>query len=831
MRKTVYLYIFILSLIVTGCKSTKYVPDNKLLLVKNKIHIDDGKKDTRQLYPYLIQRPNSGNIFRFKLHVFNLHNPDYIRKWDARLTKYRDTSHWFTRIFSYKQAKSYVRFRKNLNQWAIEKGEPPVIISMDKTRQTAENLKKRLIDLGYFKSHVTYRIDTTGNKKGKVNYYIHKGKPTYIDSLKVHIASPVIDSLYRIYRKGSLIRKGQIYRRKNLEEEAARLTRLFRNAGVYHFSRFAIGFFEIDTIQNTGKTSVLLDIADRIIDQGDSIQSVPYRIMKIRNVKVYTDYSFQNKDLTPNDSIRYNGIDYLASGERIYNPKKLDKYIFITPGDVYSDLNVERTRKHLRNLNNFKSIRISFTEEDDKYLTARIFLTPQNRYSFKAEGETTHENIKPFGISGRASLLNRNLNKGGENLQFAVKGSFYSSLIQNENTSSGFFNALEWGVDIKYKIPGFFPNPLTHKNKKNQMSPLTTIQTGYSNQKNIGLDKERFSFIYQYDWNPAKHFNHHLEIFNAQYIRNLNTNSFFDIYRSERRKLETIYEEYYQDQTSFEPVNDFMTLVLEDENLAQTDPDAYRLAQNVKQRFDIITEDILVPASSYQFTYNTQKVYTDADYHFFKFNFTTSGLLLCSILPESDTDTPKQLNGINIAQYIKTDLDYRRYWALPGNGVLAFRASLGLAFPYGNSDAIPFSRSYFAGGPNDIRAWQIYELGPGSEHSGLEFNVGNMKFISSLEYRFDVIGNFMGALFADAGNIWDTRGLELVSDQARFRGFSSLSQLALGTGVGIRYNFSFLILRTDFGFKTYIPYEKPGKRWLNKNYLNPVLNLGINYPF
>jgi outer membrane protein assembly factor BamA len=106
-----------------------------------------------------------------------------------------------------------------------------------------------------------------------------------------------------------------------------------------------------------------------------------------------------------------------------------------------------------------------------------------------------------------------------------------------------------------------------------------------------------------------------------------------------------------------------------------------------------------------------------------------------------------------------------------------------------------------------------------------------MKFISSLEYRFDLIGSFMGALFVDAGNIWDTRNEELVTEQARFRWLKSLPQMAVGSGVGLRYNLSFLILRSDFGFKTYVPYEEPGKRWFNKNYLTPVINLGINYPF
>jgi hypothetical protein len=691
MLKNRYIYTVFTALLIalTGCKSTKYVPEGKLLLKKNKILVNGKKKDARKLYPYLIQRPNSG-LIPFKLYVYNMHEPDYIKKWDAKLFKYRDSTHWFTRTFSYKQARVYVQFRKNLNKWMIENGEPPSLISLAKTKKTLTNLKRHFLDMGYFKTGIRYRIDTLSEKKGRVRYFIETGNPTYIDTLEVHITSPVIDSLYRVNLPESLIRTGQIYRRENLEKEADRLTRIFRNAGVYHFTRFAIGFFEIDTSNNNGRTKVLLDIADRIIDRGDSVRHEPYRIMKIKEVKLYTDYTFSRKDLHPTDSIRYKGVDYLAFDELLYKPKHLDNYIFITPGQAYSDESVELTRKHLRDLDNFKSIRISFTENEDHSLTARIFLSPQNRYAFKIETEATHENIKPFGLSGRTSLLNRNLMHGGENLKLELQGSFYSSLVNDETTTFG-FNAWEWGGYIKYRIPRFFPKiPLWGK-VKNQMSPLTTFQLGYSSQKNIGLDKQRFTLIYQYDWSPGKHILHHLEVLNAQYIRNLNIGSFFNIYRSERSKLKQIYETYYQGITSFEPVYDFLEYVLDDNEFSHSHPEDYTVAQNVKQRYDIITEDVLVPAVSYQFTYNTQSRYSDTDYSFFKFGITSSGLLATAVIASPEEDTPKQLFGINIAQYVKLDTEYRRYWNLSLHNVLAFRLGLGFALPYGNSEAIPLA--------------------------------------------------------------------------------------------------------------------------------------------
>ena len=185
-----------------------------------------------------------------------------------------------------------------------------------------------------------------------------------------------------------------------------------------------------------------------------------------------------------------------------------------------------------------------------------------------------------------------------------------------------------------------------------------------------------------------------------------------------------------------------------------------------------------------------------------------------------------------IAQYIRTDFEYKKFWDLSLENVLAFRSFLGIAIPYGNSSTIPFSRSYFIGGPNDLRAWRIYDLGPGSTKSGLAFNVGNLKFISSLEYRFKVINSVKGALFVDAGNIWDITNSDVTASEAKFKGLKSIKDIAIGSGFGLRYDLSFILLRLDLGFKTYEPYLPKGNQWFEHyNFRNTVYNFGISYPF
>jgi outer membrane protein assembly factor BamA len=176
-------------------------------------------------------------------------------------------------------------------------------------------------------------------------------------------------------------------------------------------------------------------------------------------------------------------------------------------------------------------------------------------------------------------------------------------------------------------------------------------------------------------------------------------------------------------------------------------------------------------------------------------------------------------------------LEYVKHWDFNRKKVLAFRSFVGLAIPYGNSESVPFSRSYFAGGSNDNRAWQSYSLGPGRSATLNDFNEANFKIATSAEFRFNFFGKFNGALFVDTGNIWNI--FDNVEDEkAVFSGIKSLQDTAVGSGFGLRYDLSFFVFRIDFGFKTYNPSDTSNKKWFRDyNFPNSVLNIGINYPF
>jgi len=334
-----------------------------------------------------------------------------------------------------------------------------------------------------------------------------------------------------------------------------------------------------------------------------------------------------------------------------------------------------------------------------------------------------------------------------------------------------------------------------------------------------------------------------LEIFNTQYIQNLNVNRFFDIYSSEFRNLNTVAQNYDAiNGTNFSPLStdlnvqstEALNFIREVEGnntgFQTSNPDDYDTVLNIQNRYNIVTSDFLIPIIAYSYTFNNQIDFKDNNFTFFKARVANSGNLL-GLFSDSYSDNGKKtLFKIPLAQYFKTDIEYKRFWQVGLNAVFGIRSFLGAIITYDNSD-IPFTRSYFAGGSNDIRAWQTYELGPGSRNTGLEFNVGSFKFLTSAEYRFNLFGSLKGALFLDAGNIWDISRSKFIDDASKLSGLESLKEIAIGSGLGVRYDLNFFVLRFDVGFKTYEPYLEQGKWFKNFNFGSAVYNIGINYPF
>lgn len=821
---------------VTSCNTVKRVPDGKHLLTKNTVYINGSKKGTSELNKYILQKPNSTTLgLPVPIYFYNLGNKNKPKTPKAWGEKNKRSYKFISAIFSEKQAIAYANSFIGLNNWYLKSGQAPVTIDDRKTALTVKNLKTYFTTKGYFKTLITTEKKTKKNKKGSVSYFISRGNPLEIEDITYNISSPVLDSLFNANLDDSHLLPDDQYDEANFKAEADRITKLFRNNGVYHFNINSIGYHGIDSTATNNRTMVNLKIDDRIVEENGNYTKRPYKRQRVSRIKVYTDYSYTKKNQSVKDYANFDGIGFVAFEKLRYNPRYLSKSIFFKPGVMYSDSLRNLTRNHLKSLKNFKSTNIQFRDINENELEANIFLTPNERYTIGAETELTHSNIRDIGISAKFSLINRNTFRAAETFKLSGLGTYFT-------TSSG--TGFEVGVDASLEIPRFYAPFGLNRFVPKRMSPRTLFSVGSSFQKNIGLDRRTISGLVDFTWKPNRKKTIQLEIFNTQYVKNVNVNNYFGVYTSEFQNLSNIAEvigiklikplKPGEEQTNIDPDAvdpvKFMTDLSQNNAFLASNPTEFQNNLNILNRYNIVTSDFIIPTVSYTFNYNSQTDFKDNSFSSVRLRLANSGNFLGSIFKAKNTNEKTTFLDIPLAQYFKIDLEYKKFWDFGGNSVFGIRTLLGGIIPYDNSD-IPFTKSYFVGGSNDIRAWRTYELGPGTQRTGLEFNIGSLKFLTSAEYRFDIVGTIKGALFVDAGNVWDITNSNLVNDSAKFKGIDSLNDLAVGGGFGVRLDFSFLVARLDLGFKMHEPYLS-GNRWFQNFRLSKaVYNIGINYPF
>lgn len=830
---------FIVSLFIVSCNTIKQVHKDEHLLTKNTVHINDKVAKSEAINNLVYQKTNRKLLgIPIRLHIYNLARPNIDSILEANLNKNPKRKQRLENFLSKKQLDQYIASRKGINSWLKKTGEAPVIIDDEKTERSVKRLEAYYFHNGWFNAKATSKTEKKDNKRATVNYYVETGKPYIVDSLSLKIDSPNIDSLYKKSESKSKVKLNKQYKTANFEQEKDRLTNYFRNHGVYHFSEDYV-FFEMDTIQTNNKVKVELKIEDRLIKNEDSSRREPFKIYKIKNVNIYTDYSYLNRNKTYNDSATYKGYNLYSIGKLRFRPKALTDAVFINPGDTFKDFDRTLSYRHISEMRTFKYPNIEYIENADTTLTANVFLTPLKKFGLEFSAEVSQSNIQTIGLSFNPSVLMRNVFGGAETLRLTAFGSIGASK-DAANDQDRFFDIQEWGADLKLTIPRLLLPFNTKKFIPKSMSPSTRMSISTTSQTNIGLDKQTLSGALNYRWKPNQKVTNRFDLFNVQYVKNLNPDNYFNVYSTSYNTLNDIaknigYINPSDDLGIPEQANNFIA-----ESLSNNPPNGLtdsdiQTINYIDEREERLTENNLIFATSFNYVRDNRTSLFDENFSIFRGKIESAGNILS--LGSSIFGAPKNANnnyevfGVAYSQYIKTELDFVRHWDLGRKQVLALRSFFGIAVPYGNSNSIPFSKSFFAGGTNDNRAWTAYSLGPGSSDSNDEFNEANLKLAFNLEYRFNIFQDLHGALFADLGNIWNV--FDNIEDpKATFNNFSSLEDIALGTGFGLRYDFSFVVFRFDIGFKTYDPSYQKGTRWLNDyNFTNAVYNIGINYPF
>ncbi|TCN60717.1 outer membrane protein assembly factor [Flavobacterium circumlabens] len=848
-NSTKILAFILIAILICACNAVKRVPDGKSLLTKNTILVNGKSTNDETASNQMYQKPN-GTLLGYKLRL-NLYNLANLNPDSTYQAKFKNNPGLYERQAKILSAKQVDRLGqsflyKGIHEFLKSTGEPPVIIDTTKTKKSLLRLKFYYFNNGYFNVKTDYNIDSVGRKKAKVNYNITTGPAFLLDSIRTSIMTPALDSLYKTNKEPSLLKSGSQYKTSDFEDEKNRITTYFRNHGAYFFQPTYVTY-DIDTIGKKNKADVNLIINNNNIQERDSSRTEPFKIYKISDVNIYTDYSPANSKTPIKDSTTYNNFNLYSYKKLKYKPRAITDAVFISKGSTFSDTRTTLSTRYLNNLKifNYPSIQYEVDKRDPlgESLIANVFLTPRKKYSFGATLDFTHSNIQDFGIGASVSETIRNVFNRAETLEISARVNIGSSKDM-ANPNNNFFNVSEYGLDMKLNFPRILLPFGTEKIIPKRMIPSTSISAGFSKQRNIGLDKENFTGGLAYNWSPKRSNTAKLELLNAQFVRNLNPDNYFNVYTSSYNELNNIASTYNTKAENLDTSNNliitkgtagFTDDVINGRTLLTPGSPDYKQVESIEERRVRLTENDFILATSYTFTKTTKKDLADNTFYQFKTKIESAGTLLTAV--SNIAKLPKNISGnyeifnLEYSEYIKTEFDYIKHWDFGKEKVIAVRSFFGIAIPFGNSDYIPFSRSYYSGGSNDNRAWQPYSLGPGTTNASNDFNEANMKIALSAEFRFKVFGDVKGAIFADAGNIWNVLD-NVIDEKAKFSGVNDLAEIALGSGFGLRYDLSFFVIRLDLGFKTYNPAHDEGNRWFREyNFGHSVLNFGINYPF
>lgn len=847
-------YIFISSAtiiaILAGCAATKKVPDGDYLLVKNHFKYEDEKVHEDEISDYVYQKPNRKQLFLFPvgLWLYNAANPKYDTIMNEFMTYPSDMRNQklLDSLFIRYNRPEYVG--KNLfwerlfHNW----GQAPTILDQSKTQTSADFIKKRLIYRGYWDAKTTYKhqLDSAA-KKAEITYTLQPNDATYISDYYYDIPDKNIKRIYEEDLTKSIVRSKNILDQTDLEKEVKRINELMRERGYYLFnnSNREISFVA-DTLSSRKQVPLTMEI------RRDSANT-PYKIATIGNIDVaVVENASDYPKNTVKDTLR--GIRFHKIDDS-YKTNTLWRAVILKTGEVYNQKNVDLTRRNFQAMNNFNILTVDIglrknpdgSIKNDSIVDALYILKPLLKYDFKVATDINYSQLLNLAASPSVDLTRRNIFGGAENLNTNI-----SWIVGRVRDSKDITNRV-WANEISFNTALNFPKlllPFTYyKIVPKKYSPTSSINLGASLQKNIGMDRININTGISFNANVKDIVTHRLTLLNTQFSLTGNKNKYYDYFPRDKILRDEVFQNYspalYNQFLNDEISSDDLSImILTDEaynaSLSGSALDNYYSFLQSLINKDRQTQDVLINSMVYNFIYNEigKKEFENPFYFNGKVEF--AGNLLNLLTGGSSqegitTGAQKTLFGIPFSQFVKMDFDVRKYIQF-GKKTLAMRQFIGLGIPYGNSNSMPFVRSYFNGGSNDVRAWRPFGgLGPADSQIDERirtFAMGNVKLTSSIEYRYPLNNMYEIAAFADAGNVWSLQDNGF-GDQFKFDRF--LKQMGLGSGLGLRINVAYVTLRLDFAYKLYDPNKPIGDRWRFSKFqpLKPTFNLAFGYPF
>ncbi len=804
-RKLKYSYVLwaVIAVFLSSCLSTqKGLKDYEYFLYKQGIKQD--KKLSQFELEELYRQKTNRKILRLPvmpyLYVYNLYGDKTFdekaekrrvkekAKFDRKITKHPEDSLRLERKYV-KQIKKIDTYQKEGPFLKREVGEPPTIFDYKLAEETRKQMSLFLFKKGYFYNEVELKVDTFDNKQVvNVEYIIKEDKPVKIRKIEYQssdsIVNAFVDPLHSSFN--SSLKVGMNYNEDLINDEINSLETFYKNQGFFAFRKQYVFVQVNDTFSDYE-----VDLKFRIINPN---QDNGFKRFKVERVQFIAESNY-NPANQKRDTVVDNDIFYLQYKEKV-KKKLLSRKIKLRPGTFYNYDFTVKSQRNLSNLNMYRFANIRYDSTKNGF-TANIYTSPLPKYSTSVETGVAVTQWLP-GPFGTLNFRNRNVFNGAEILDIGIRGGIEAQTSFSQENQ--IYRSTELGANISLTFPSLaFPSKLRFK--YTDFNPKTRVNLGIGYIQRPEYSRTNINSNLRYSISPSTN-----SVVNIQMLDNSLLYT---------QILDPAFQTYLNDL--FERGNNLI----------------YSFGQSINTSVNV------------EYTYNDFNLQKSRESKYFNV-YLESGGTVWNLLSNSFLETNDTIFGLQYFRYTKTSFDFRKYFPTDKENTIALKFKTGFAYPYGINEVLPYEKYFFIGGNNSMRAWRPRRLGPGSyalinPDGSIDYSFeqpGEILLEASAEWRFKLVSFFEGAFFVDAGNVWRLYPIPTLPggefDINRF-----YKEIGVGSGYGIRLDFSFLILRLDAGFKVYDPGQRLNQRFSLKSLadidpFNPnktLWNIGIGYPF
>lgn len=681
----------------------------------------------------------------------------------------------------------YVNSDSKFGRWMMNHfAATPVYISSVNPKVRSAVAHNALRNYGYFRNKVTYdTIPLPNPRKAKISYHVTPGPLFHLDTIKYMSFYPQADSIIMATLNQRLLKQGEPFSVPQLDAERNRLAKEFRNNGYFYYRPNYISF-RADTLMIPQKVQVQVGPLPETPAQAKH----PYFLGNTRiNIYKYNQYQLT-------DSMTFRGQTYAYSSTDKKPPLRLRAILpnlFIKRGELYKQTNHDITLQKLSDMDVFSSVRVNYVPRDttlsNDTLDMVVSAMLDKPYDAEFEGKVTNKSNNYVGPGLSFSMRKRNAFRGAETLGLSVWGSYEWQTGAHMEERSSLVNSYELGATASLSYPRLMFFGLGKKLWRRSISSTNfELNARWVNRASY-FSRVSLGASVSYTLQRKRNIKHEFTPFSLNYDLLLNSTAKFD-------------------------------------SIIQANPALY-----------VSMRDQFIPSMEYTFTWKKEK---NRQQQTLRVNLKEAGNVtsgIYAIFGKGFNEQGKELFGVPFAQFVKASVQYTRQFPLTTRTCLATRFFAGIIYSYGNSTTAPYNDLFSIGGANSIRAFSIRSIGPGSYHPARSTysyidETGDLKLEANIEYRFPIIANLYGAAFIDAGNVWLMR-----ENEKQPGGKINMSDfgktIALGTGVGLRYDLDFLVIRFDLGIGIHAPYDTGKSGYYNMPSFGKSLGyqFAIGYPF